>query len=236
MKKILLFAAIITCITVNAQVGVGTTTPNASSVLDLTSTNKGVLIPRIGDTTGVPTPPEGLIIYNKNTKSPYYYNGTRWMAFGALPNSTSVQTDRITYKITGGSFTATEEEMFAFSTGASKAVSGSGGGYNIGNTNWQDFSFTKELDINTVKFNEAIATGTILADIEFKFYAQGSANPYISYKYRNIVFTSYSVGGAAGGGSVTENLSFIYNRYGFKDYVNTKEFGWDIANNIPTAY
>jgi hypothetical protein len=30
-----------------AQVGIGTATPNASSMLDITSTNKGLLIPRV---------------------------------------------------------------------------------------------------------------------------------------------------------------------------------------------
>ena len=30
-----------------AQVGIGTTSPNASSMLDITSTNSGLLIPRI---------------------------------------------------------------------------------------------------------------------------------------------------------------------------------------------
>jgi hypothetical protein len=34
-------------ISVSAQVGVGTLTPNASSQLDVSATNKGILIPRV---------------------------------------------------------------------------------------------------------------------------------------------------------------------------------------------
>lgn len=65
------------------SVGIGTTTPNASSLLDVTSTTKGVLLPRMTKTQrdAIPTPATGLMIYQtNNTPGFYYYSGTAWTA------------------------------------------------------------------------------------------------------------------------------------------------------------
>ncbi len=65
-------------ITSNAQVGIGTVTPNASSILDVTSTTKGMLTPRMttAQKTAIVTPTDGLIVYDTDLKSFYYYNST----------------------------------------------------------------------------------------------------------------------------------------------------------------
>ena len=54
-----------------AQVGIGTTTPNASAILDITSTSKGLLPPRMNTEQRnlISNPSEGLTIYNTNLKS-----------------------------------------------------------------------------------------------------------------------------------------------------------------------
>jgi hypothetical protein len=75
-----------------AQVGIGTSTPNSSAQLDVTSTTKGFLPPRVAltatnSTTPVTSPASGLLVYNTATAgtSPnnvtpglYYYDGTKW--------------------------------------------------------------------------------------------------------------------------------------------------------------
>ena len=45
-----LLAVVLLTATTYAQVGVGTATPDASSALDITSTTKGLLIPRMTET------------------------------------------------------------------------------------------------------------------------------------------------------------------------------------------
>lgn len=49
-----------------AQVGIGTTSPNASAILDVSSTTKGVLLPRLTTTqrNAITTPEFGLLLYN----------------------------------------------------------------------------------------------------------------------------------------------------------------------------
>jgi hypothetical protein len=55
----------------NGQIGIGTSSPDASAALDITSTNKGMLIPRVAltgatDAITVPSPATGLLVYNTN--------------------------------------------------------------------------------------------------------------------------------------------------------------------------
>ena len=64
-------------------VGIGTISPNASSLLEVKSTTKGVLIPRMTITqrNAISLPATGLLIYQTNsTPGFYYYNGTVWTA------------------------------------------------------------------------------------------------------------------------------------------------------------
>lgn len=67
---------------VQAQVGIGTISPDGSSQLDIQSTSKGLLIPRMLDTdrTGIASPATGLLVYQTNgTAGFYYYTGTQWV-------------------------------------------------------------------------------------------------------------------------------------------------------------
>lgn len=45
MRITCLFAIVLSSLMVRAQVGIGTTTPSANSALDVTSPNKGLMLP-----------------------------------------------------------------------------------------------------------------------------------------------------------------------------------------------
>ncbi|ACT92047.1 hypothetical protein Dfer_0787 [Dyadobacter fermentans DSM 18053] len=67
--------------TASAQVGIGTTTPDASAQLEVQSGAKGVLIPRLSSSqrTGIASPADGLLVYDTDTKSFWYFkSGTGW--------------------------------------------------------------------------------------------------------------------------------------------------------------
>lgn len=95
MKKIILLFAMLGVIKqLTAQsVGIGTTAPHASAQLDITSTDKGLLIPRLFDTQKPASPATGLLIYNKSTNGFQYYNGTSWV------NIANGGADNIWYKV-----------------------------------------------------------------------------------------------------------------------------------------
>jgi len=67
---------------VSAQVGIGTTTPDPSSMLDIQSpaNDKGVLIPRMTDLQrlAISTPANGLLVFDTTTKSFWFYNVNIW--------------------------------------------------------------------------------------------------------------------------------------------------------------
>ena len=64
-------------------VGIGTTTPNASSLLEIASTSKGILIPRMTSSqrNNIIAPATGLLVFVTD-RAPgfYYYNGAAWVA------------------------------------------------------------------------------------------------------------------------------------------------------------
>ena len=75
-----------------AQVGINTETPDASSVLDLTSTEAGFLLPRMTETqrNAITNAATGLIIYNTDTNSIEINTGTPgsevWSSINATNN------------------------------------------------------------------------------------------------------------------------------------------------------
>jgi hypothetical protein len=77
-------ACISTSVILHAQVGVGTTTPNASAVLDVTSTQKGFLPPRMTSQQrdSISTPATGLVVYCTNCGNSGeldIYSGGSWV-------------------------------------------------------------------------------------------------------------------------------------------------------------
>ncbi len=79
---IFLLAFLSTCL-LNAQsVAINTdgTTAHGSALLDIKSTTKGMLAPRMNSAqrTAIATPAAGLFVYDTDTNSFWFYNGTAW--------------------------------------------------------------------------------------------------------------------------------------------------------------
>lgn len=75
-------------------------TPDASSILELRTTSKGLLIPRLTTTErdNIPAAATGLMIYNTSTGKFNYYNGSAWISLfsgTAGVNSITGTTNRI---------------------------------------------------------------------------------------------------------------------------------------------
>ena len=80
MKKTIftLMLAFIGLTSTFAQVGIGTTTPAAGAALDITSTNQGLLLPRVADIAAITTPTNGMIIYDNFNKCIRSYENNAW--------------------------------------------------------------------------------------------------------------------------------------------------------------
>ncbi len=69
-----------------AQVGINTTSPDASAALDIVSTDTGLLIPRMTEAqrTAISSPATGLLVYQTNNASGFwYFDGSSWTALAA---------------------------------------------------------------------------------------------------------------------------------------------------------
>ncbi len=77
---ILVFLACYTSITAQVAITPDGSAPHASAMLDVKSTEKGILVPRMSSTqrSAVVSPAQGLLVYDLNTESFWFYSGTAW--------------------------------------------------------------------------------------------------------------------------------------------------------------
>ncbi|NML22751.1 hypothetical protein HHL16_17840 [Pseudoflavitalea sp. G-6-1-2] len=126
MKRILLLlVAVLTICGANAQVAINTdaSLPDASAMLDVKSTLKGALFPRMSSLqrTSIGSPADGLWVYDTDTKSYWYFkSGTGWQQ---IPNSAGSLT--LPYSATLNSAST----LFALTnTGSGMAINGNSSG------------------------------------------------------------------------------------------------------------
>jgi hypothetical protein len=154
MKKILQSILLFGAMHATAQVGIGVTTPQGA--LDVTSTNDGLLIPRIAlvntTTATVTTPTASELVYNTATAGDvtpgfYYWNGTVWVRLstgGSASNDWGVTGNAGTNPATNFAGT-TDAQPFAIRTNnTEKARVTPAGQLALGTTNPQG-----ALDINS---------------------------------------------------------------------------------------
>ena len=106
MKKVSFIGmAIMLSLSVTAQVGINNdgSAPNSSAILDVKSTSKGFLPPRMttAERDAIINPVEGLVIYNKSFKTLEVFNGTLWNSTIAefICGNQMLDTDIVTFTI-----------------------------------------------------------------------------------------------------------------------------------------
>ncbi len=75
----------------SANVGIGTSSPSSTAILDLTSTTQGALMPRMTTTQrkAISSPATGLLVFDNTVDSFYVYNGTKWANIGGNTGTTT---------------------------------------------------------------------------------------------------------------------------------------------------
>jgi len=159
---------------VNAQVGIGTTTPNASAVLDLTSTTQGLLPPRMtqAQRSAISSPTTGLMVYQTDgTSGLYFHTGSAWVYIINASGSTLPVANGGTGSTTG-SITGTSALTFA-----------------AGGTN-QDVTITPTGTGNTVLNGDAVvgtASPNASAVLEAASTTKGFLPPRMTQDQRNAI-------------------------------------------------
>lgn len=113
------------------NMGIGTTTPNPNAILDLTSTNRGFLPPRLttAQRNALTTRPAGLMIYNVTTNCMDFWNSAAWVSTCAV--AAPVQGTITTLNCAGATNTGTLSRGL-IASGVSSVIpytGGNGGSY-----------------------------------------------------------------------------------------------------------
>ena len=91
MKKIIILAILLISVNLifaQENIGIGTNAPDPSAVLDIRSTDRGILIPRTDTSavnaylTSVGSAETGLMIFQTSDASFYFFNGSKWEKIG----------------------------------------------------------------------------------------------------------------------------------------------------------
>src|SRR5947208_1409060 len=83
MKKkyfVFVFCILFSRLLIAQSVGINNNAPDSSAILDVKSSDKGMLIPRTSSTSRVAivNPAKGLLLYDTTTSSFWFYSGAAW--------------------------------------------------------------------------------------------------------------------------------------------------------------
>jgi type VI secretion system secreted protein Hcp len=107
-----------------------------------------------------------------------------------------------------------------------------------GSTSLGDVVLVRELDKSSTKIQEACANGTFLPEVEIHLCAtvKNKQEPYLIYKMKNVIISSYSFAGNASGSPLPiEQVSLSYTDIEWNYIVLDPETG-DKKGNVPAKY
>ena len=215
-KKVLqacvLFFMIMTT-NVFAQVGIGTITPHASSVLDVSSTTQGMLTPRMttAQRVEIASPADGLMVYDTDFKAFYYYN-LSISSWSPMSNDASGRLKFKRIKSTDALATVLAAELAV--GGGSKYVLDSSTYYEINGTINVNFpidlnnAYLVGLDANhdvLFKSSDFLFVGAMGGTVKNLTIAGGSSvfNLIATGNTQNIIFRDSIVSGSANVGTIS---------------------------------
>jgi type VI secretion system secreted protein Hcp len=107
-----------------------------------------------------------------------------------------------------------------------------------GTTTMGDMALSRPLDKSSVKLAEACAKGTFFPEVEIHLTTQvkEKEEPYLKYKLKNVIVTSYSFHGTASGSpQPSETITINFSDIDWTYVVIDPETG-DKKGNVPAKY
>lgn len=154
----------------NGNLLIGTTTDQPSSLLTVSSTTKGLLIPRMttAQRNAIISPATGLYLFNITTNTFDFYNGSSWFSYGKGPGNlnTLLGTNAFVNNTTGSSNIALGDSTLRNNTtgsdnvaiGVSALRSNSSGAFSVA-------IGSRALAVNTSNSNTAIGSYSLFSNV-----------------------------------------------------------------------
>lgn len=182
------------------KVGARTDT-HASSVLDVQSTTKGFLPPRMttAQRDAISSPAAGLVVFNTETGTINQYSGSAWVALGAGGGSSALYINPIITKYASGSGTHNLSYAFVITAGSATA----GATYT---NNSVTFTVLQTISSGTLLFASGsgapASSGTLTK-------ASGTGDATLTFsEFRDPLFIEVELVGGGGGGAGSGTTGF----------------------------
>lgn len=80
---------------VEGTLGLGTSTPDLNTILDMGSAGKGVVMPKLtrAQRLALPNPTKGLLVFDADSNTLFFHNGTSWLNFPAIDQVNNIITN-----------------------------------------------------------------------------------------------------------------------------------------------
>lgn len=227
--NIVLILGLLFSIQIFSQVGINTTNVDPSAVLEVKSTNKGLLLPRVAllsnlDKITIPNPAIGLMVFNTNTSLStvptnekifaniiYTFNGIKWQM--VMSDETGLLTANLPRIYSKGRKTTLKTPCntlpslpLKFDTRDSN-MELDGQIKNVPRTGYYKFYVTIDLHIKSGDYNPVLANGT--NSLTYIFTSSTTPASFQDYKvsYSGLVYlnqgaSSDGFGWALGGGAI----------------------------------
>ncbi len=224
-KYIIVFAGLFLSIHLKAQTGIGTTTPHASAKLDVSANNKGFLPPRVTltsntDATTIPSPAEGLLVYNLGSvglqAGYYYWNNANW---ATIATATSA----------GNGVTASDMVKIYDGVGNAATINTNGAPFSVTTSGKYSFDISTSATCNNcmVTLNFQVRDGSNSNAVIGSDY-QTSYNNNVHAEYNGKVEVNL-IAGRSYNVLVTASSGGIYNN----DY--TRVYMKQVSGNLPVT-
>jgi hypothetical protein len=228
-------------ITPTGKIGIGTTSPNPSAILDIVSSTTGILIPRLttSQRNSISSPAQGLLIFNTSTNSFEYYDGTGWQTittatttivpFNSITSGTNTSANMV---VGAGATFTTNDDAFTIQDNAvntkkakfeaSGITTGTTRTYTLPDANGEISVLGQSIGTSEIE-NDAVTTAKI---------ADGAVTTAkIAYGISNDVLLTNNAGNAVQWGKITaSNMTGDYS-----SVINAGTYSINISGNAATA-
>jgi hypothetical protein len=213
-KYILIAFLILNSILINAQIGIGTNSPDASAILDLSSTNKGLLLPRMTtlQQTNLVNPAIGLMVYNTTTSQIETnkgdgFGGALWT--GATTSGTTANIGTSTSQLATTEFVLANTDQYASVSASLATTTSSTSDELIAGMSLAPLAGTYSISFNS-QINNAAVTTITTANTSIGT-AQGLLDLHAAYNQINaMTATNTSHIPAMGGGETLTSGVYLF--------------------------